>query len=515
MGKEIELKLEVSPEDHEHLKRAPLPEGFTATDPATKTLQSIYFDTEDHDLRAAGISLRVRKSGDKWVQTLKIGTGVKNGLSSAFEIEVPVAGRKIDLDAISDSKARKILQKKLRSKKLAEQFETIVQRTTKILTSPDGSRIEMAIDNGEVISGDVSMPLGECEMELSEGQSEQLFNAADAVLSNVPFRFSPHSKAERGYRLSEDTLETEWKPLRSGKSLITREDNVEDALTVILTACLEQVTHNRMVILETADPAGAHQMRVGLRRLNTALKLFKPVLPQEVILPLKTTAKDLFREIGQLRDFDVLVSDIVTPLIDEAPGDIPLEDLVIALMREGGLRREALKKSLHSGTINSFLIGLSSFLSHKDWRTEDNRQALNAPIRDFADKTLEKAFRKLKKQGKEIDSLTIPERHEMRKTAKHMRYAVEFFAPLYEKQDRKAFLTCLKDLQEIFGYLNDVTVAEGLLHMDVLNLQDQPELAQATGYVVGCHQVKSRQAWQDAREKWEHLKEAPRFWKEN
>ncbi|MEO9901275.1 MAG: CYTH domain-containing protein, partial [Nisaea sp.] len=100
--KEIELKLEVPPQAQESLRKSPPPEGFTASRAVTKTLQSIYFDTADQALRKARISLRVRKVGQSWVQTAKIGTGVIGGMSSAVEAEHPVAGRAIDLTVIED-----------------------------------------------------------------------------------------------------------------------------------------------------------------------------------------------------------------------------------------------------------------------------------------------------------------------------------------------------------------------------------------------------------------------------
>src|SRR5918994_1693308 len=67
---EVELKLEVAPSELEKVLAHPLlserPDGST-----TQTLHSTYFDTPDHTLQQAGISLRVRRNGDQRIQTIK------------------------------------------------------------------------------------------------------------------------------------------------------------------------------------------------------------------------------------------------------------------------------------------------------------------------------------------------------------------------------------------------------------------------------------------------------------
>ncbi|NVK34667.1 MAG: CHAD domain-containing protein [Rhodobacteraceae bacterium] len=512
MPKEVELKVEVSPDEHNRLKRTRWPEGFSATRAVTNTLQSVYFDTDDHALREAGMSLRLRKTGNGWVQTLKLGTGVKAGLSSAKELEYPVDGRALDLSVIDKPKAVKALNKALNGAELKEQFETLVKRTSKLVTAPDGSTIELAIDNGEVIADDKSIALGECEMELQEGYTSNLYTTAQLLLGSVPFRFSPHSKAERGYHLATGVYESDWLPTKAEPSQVTRKDSVEDAVEKVLGSCLDQITHNRMVTLESLDPEGPHQMRVGLRRLRNAFRTFKSVLPEEVSKPLLEESIEVFRLLGETRDFDVLTREVVEPLIHDAPGDIALEELLEKLILAREIKRTKLKSDLRSARVNEFILKMSSFLAHRDWRTDTNDKALNTSVQQLADKQLAKGFKKLKKYGDQIDDLSIEERHKMRKAAKTLRDTIKFFAPLYVKKDRKAFTDQLRDLQEVFGYLNDVAVAEGLLHIEALQDNTQTGVAKATGYVVGCHEINARYAWTEARDKWKKVEKAKRFW---
>src|SRR5262245_26209042 len=94
-ARELELKLELTPEELRRVGANPALDDLTVGKPVTRTLRSIYFDTPDHRLRAQGISLRLRAIGDQWVQTVKgaLGnkTGVRNGVSNPDELEVLVA----------------------------------------------------------------------------------------------------------------------------------------------------------------------------------------------------------------------------------------------------------------------------------------------------------------------------------------------------------------------------------------------------------------------------------------
>ena len=103
-NQEIELKLRVDPQDLARFRNSSAFAGTQAR-ATSQDLESVYFDTEDFALRQRGVTLRVRKKGKSYIQTLKIANEHAGGVFSRGEWESPVAGALPDLSAIDDPEA--------------------------------------------------------------------------------------------------------------------------------------------------------------------------------------------------------------------------------------------------------------------------------------------------------------------------------------------------------------------------------------------------------------------------
>ncbi len=99
----------------------------------------------------------------------------------------------------------------------------------------------------------------------------------------------------------------------------------------------------------------------------------------------------------------------------------------------------------------------------------------------------------------------------MRKRLKTMRYAVEFLAPLYAAKDAQRFTKKLRSLQDKFGYLNDVVVAEKLKLVRDDGILD-PNLQRAIGYVMGWHAARAERAWDEICSGWKRFAKSSPFW---
>ncbi len=194
--RELELKLEVPADSLARLTRSSLLRAADKGSHKPSTLVSVYFDTDKLKLRNKGLSLRVRRTGRRHVQTIKQDAGASAALLVRNEWERDVAGTQPDLDAARDTALAPLLSKKLR-RNLKPVFETRVRRTVYPIRSAE-SEIELAIDKGKVEAGRHSSPLCEVELELKRGESAELFKLARALAEEVPVQLTVKSKAEHG-----------------------------------------------------------------------------------------------------------------------------------------------------------------------------------------------------------------------------------------------------------------------------------------------------------------------------
>jgi len=103
-------------------------------------------------------------------------------------------------------------------------------------------------------------------------------------------------------------------------------------------------------------------------------------------------------------------------------------------------------------------------------------------VQDFAARALEKQRKRLKRDGSALAKADDEHRHDVRKDAKKLRYAAEFFASLFDDKRgvrrRKKFLAAIEALQEELGALNDLVTSPEVLKKH--GLADHP----ASGSVV-------------------------------
>ena len=457
MQRELELKVELSKSDVERLG-GELPGGELGIGPPTrKKLRSIYFDTPQHDLHAAGISLRLRRQNGGWLQTVKADEQVDGGVSNPIELEAPVDREEPDLAKIADKKIKRAVKKAAKGTTLKPIFETIVQRTTRTIKA-HGSEIELAVDDGEVRAGDEAREVREAEFELKAGDAEGLLLAAEKLLAGHELKLSTRSKAERGYRLALRKRGASAEPKKARPVRIARKDTCAKAFAAILQSAVRQIRANREAVLQGDDPNGAHQLRIGMRRLRSALRALRPLADRSSLRAFERSARDVGRCVGTLRDADVLISGIYAPVEAAASDKAGLAELRDTLTRERQARRDGVRTALRGSSWTKLQLYLTLWP-----RTLAENPSLEKPVAGHARKVLRKTWKKATKLGRNLKKLDGEHRHEMRKALKELRYQAEFFAPLFDKRDTERFIERLKILQDVFGYINDVRMAPNSL----------------------------------------------------
>jgi len=385
-------------------------------------------------------------------------------------------------------------------------FETLITRTTRKLHADD-AELELALDEGVIRAGQQQSELCEAELELKAGSPASLLEVATTLFASGSLRLAQSSKADRGYNLLLGRRDEALVPERALHPTLNGDESCATALLLFLRSANAQIVANRRVVLETDDPEGAHQLRIGLRRLRSALRAFRPLTDTPALRQFETHARDLAASVGRLRDADVLIEDIFAPVAGRLKGEPGIRELRDCLNAHRLKARDAVRQDLSGGPWSKLQLDLVLWP-----RTCAENTDLQRGVRDFAGAALGKGWKKLARLGAAIGSLNNEQRHEMRKALKSFRYVVEFFASLYEDNDVTRFAKELKSLQDVFGYVNDVVAARELTPIARELCPNNVEVHRAAGYVLGWHDAQAAHHWTGAAKDWRRLHKRARYW---
>ena len=446
---EFELKLEI-PANRLARVEAAVREGKAVR----QRLQARYFDTEDGVLARHGIVLRVRKEGRRWVQTAKgPASATLERLEHNVNLVKPagVAAPVADLARHAGTPVGERIAQALglASGKpfpaLALLYETDVWRLTRNIKVA-GSAMEIALDMGRVFSGTRSAPLCELEVEFKQGSPEHAVKLARDWCARHGLWLSAISKSMKGQRLGSGSA---FGPaVAATPPEFDRHANSGQIAVAILQSCLAQVLGNASEVAGGSDnPDHIHQLRVGIRRLRTALREL-PVLSGGIDPAWEAPLVDAFRTLGQHRDSShVMLS--LQPQIEAAGGPAVDTQHLDADIAEPAL-------AVRSPAFQDAILGIIAFVHGA--QSEGGSLAPKA-----AKKVLRVRLKKLRaqvvKEGRKFVALEEARQHQVRKRLKRLRYLAEFVAPLFSTRKFRKFVAGLKPVQDALGVYNDELTA--------------------------------------------------------
>jgi triphosphatase len=519
-SREIELKLEVPEDALARLARSPVVRRTQVGTRRPVYLVSLYYDTDTLKLRKHGLTLRVRRIGRRYVQTIKQNSAGHSALTDRSEWEHDVNGGKPDFALARDTGLESILTKKLQAK-LKPIFETRVRRKVYPLRSGD-SEIELTIDKGMVAAGQQSSPISEVELELKHGGAAELFKLARVLAEHVPIQLAAISKSERGYAL---ITRERPKAVAAGTVAVAPDATCQVAFQIIARACLHQIVANR-ALARDGDSEGVHQARVGLRRLRAAMSLFGDILLDPQSETIKRDLKWITRELGSARELDIFIKRVVMP----ANAGKSRQPGVAALNRDlRRRRRQALghaRSAIESDRFRILILDTAAWIESGNWTNNANdlvRALRELPIATAAAAEMERRYRKIVKRGAKLLELDPVRRHEIRIQAKKLRYACEFFRVTFPGRKptrrRKGLSAALEQLQDTLGDLNDITVHEGLAE----RLADTQQAGKrkhrtshkafAAGRLSGREEARTAPILADAKRAYSRLAKTKPFWR--
>lgn len=281
---------------------------------------------------------------------------------------------------------------------------------------------------------------------------------------------------------------------------LSRRMNVEAAFAAIMNNCIDQVQANDIGVAKFHDGECLHQMRVGLRRLRSALSMFEDVL--SLPEPLQADLDWLVGELGPARDWDVLAETTLPKVQSALPTAMPLAELKLAASNQANETHASAAAAVASPRYARAMLALQNWVGSRGWRAAlvpGDKTRLKMRVSAFARTILDKDQARLLKRGRKLSSASAESRHRVRIAAKKTRYAAEFFSSLYPERKVRPYVKALSHLQDELGWMNDAAVAERLL---ASLTEDDGALKEGAGFVRGYLAGRTQEGKAVLRERW-------------
>ena len=495
----LSVVLEITPDDVPRFNDLPAIRDSSAGRAVTRRTRTVYYDTPDLALRQRRLSVHVNQAAIP-------------GSADVVPLR-PQPEASLDVNEVADPAVRTALAEVAPDQPLQAVFDSTIERTTRLLRPTEDSRIRVDVEVGRLRGATGEMPIARIDLGLEAGNPRRLFELVRELQRGVPLRLSTQTDAERGYALVAGATPRAHK---AAPVVIDETMTVDAALQHVVRACLEHLIANEPAVREARLPEGVHQMRVAMRRLRSALILFRKLLPADQDGWIREETKWLAGVLGDARDWDVFLAETLAPAAAAFPSEPGFERLRSLAEAERAEAYQRVLATLHAERYAQLLLELRGWLEASGWREQQVSAAsadLFAPIDGIAGRLIETRRRKALKRGDDLRELSPTARHEARKDVKKLRYAFEFFHNLYSGKKVKRFARDLAKLQEGLGRLNDVETARRLLGR--LEQRDGGRDAQAlhaAGLITGWHAGLAERSLRKLDKAWTHLHEQKPFW---
>jgi inorganic triphosphatase YgiF len=458
-----------------------------------------YFDTPGDSLGSQHMSLRLRKEGRRWFQTLKAQRSSRGVDRFEHNVALRVPPRKmpvLDIARHDGTEAGARLREVLggaTAEALVERYTTEVTRLACQLPM-SGSAVEAALDTGILRSGERQVPICELELEHRSGDIAPLFALAQLWRRHGGLWLDSRSKAMRGATLAKGLVH--GTPVKARAPALERDMDASHLLRTVMLSTLEQVLGNASELAAgSSDEEHVHQLRIGVRRLRTVLRELAP-LSEGFMSGWEPALSNAFAQLGAIRD-DHAVAAAVRPLLERAGAP--------KLGWRSANTADDPGAIVRADSFQDTLLDLLRWaLSEPAWATPKH---VPHEARRCLVERLSRLHRQVTRGGEAFEQLPEAEQHQVRKRLKRLRYLAELVCTMWAHKATQRYLRRLSLAQDALGHHNDVTVAAAKFLADA---QQDPLSLFAAGYLKAHEAVTARQAHVSLA----HVTRARCFWKD-
>jgi CHAD domain-containing protein len=252
-------------------------------------------------------------------------------------------------------------------------------------------------------------------------------------------------------------------------------------------------------VLADNDPEYLHQMRVGSRRLSTALRVFRDLveLPKAAR---EARVRTLTKALGSLRDLDVQMAAIRTDYCHRLNSSQQklLNQALATLEKQRCQVLTEVESRLTSSSYQKLKAAYEAWLQNPQFTP-----LAQLPLQLLIPELLSPLLSNLLLHPAWLTSVheTSAESkqvlHDLRKTCKYVRYQAEFFTHFYSQ----AFQNWIDELKKLQGNLGKVQDACVLLQLLAEELSDDTDLLELQ-QMIQADQVSALANWETLRQQY-------------
>lgn len=304
-----------------------------------------------------------------------------------------------------------------------------------------------------------------------------------------------------------------------GAPALTHAHTVDDGFALVVAHLAGVIQHHAPNARLGHGLEPVHQMRVALRRLRSAILLFRRAVDCPELDSVNAGLRQLAALLGPARDWDVFIAGTGHDVGEAFAGD----PAITALLASAAYRRRssyaALGSYLGGADWRGLGIALADMALRRPWRhfiPDDPEVAARqtelqqTTLANFGARALSRRLDAVTAPGADLSHLDVAALHGIRLHTKRLRYACEFFAPLFPGRETRRFLERMMELQEKLGTLNDAVVAADLMRQ----LKGRSAARHyAAGVVRGFVAARSAGSRRKINRFWQRFRRQEPFWK--
>ncbi len=423
-----------------------------------ENLDAHYFDTPSYCLQKAKLAYRVRREGEKWIATVKGGGSSAGGLHERREWNVVVSDCEPNIGVFHDTAVGMQLAQVVGSEILSPIVITRFERRKLDVIMPDGSQIEVAADQGEIIAGESTAPILEVELELKSGQPASLLRLGAILAREYSLLPDPDSKFYRGLILAglvDRSSETVNPLLQINKKNVAN----QEFRTILIQLIAQVLLAQQNFIANPALPEHIHELRVCLRRLRSILEFAEPLFMCDQYKSYQAELRKVGQMLAGIREMDVAYASW-QEVVDNWPSSSKSNELGKLLFKRRQWEEKNIYQMFKNGYTTPLLLDLWATLI-----TVNSEELIggNITVREYAIRNLSIWLMVALKQGKTIDWTIAEDVHKLRLTIKKIKYIAEVMKSLFYEVD--PLILRLHTLQNGLGLVQDVDSTNKLLQL--------------------------------------------------